>query len=99
MKKQIQRNHDAGRQGTASENSVENTALSFGEKAVGLSFNPSGNDAVTNCKRAFASIIDNLNALRKTADPQSQLGRYCSTAITQAEIAQMCAVKAITWKD
>ena len=42
----------------------------FGEKAVGLSFNPSGDDAVA---------------------------RRASVAITEAQTAQMWAVKAITW--
>ena len=36
----------------------------YGEKAVGLSFNPSGSDAVIRCKRRFAGAIDQMNDLR-----------------------------------
>jgi len=36
----------------------------FGERAVGLSFNPSGDDAVAQCKREFAAAIDRMNDLR-----------------------------------
>lgn len=71
-------------------------ALTFGQKAVGIKFNPSGLPAVEGMKRHYANIIDQLNDLREsTGDPGVK--RWCSTAITQAEIAQMCAVKAITW--
>jgi hypothetical protein len=70
---------------------------SFGEKAVGLSFNPSGNAAVDNYKRAFADLIDMLNEDRaRSGDPEVK--RMCSVAITEAQTAQMWAVKAITWK-
>lgn len=71
--------------------------LTFGEKAVGLAFNPSGDSAVTTTKKYYAQIIDDMNSLRSgTADPEAK--DLFSTAITQAIIAQMCAVKAITWK-
>lgn len=72
--------------------------LSFGEKAVGLSFNPGGDPAVYACKSLYANIIDNLDNLRKNSESAEQR-RHCSIAITEAEAAQMRAVKAITWKD
>jgi hypothetical protein len=72
--------------------------LSFGEKAVGLTFNPSGDENVERCKRAFASIIDNLNDLRESTH-NSEIKRLTSVAITEAQTAQMWAVKAITWKE
>lgn len=72
--------------------------LSYGEKAVGLLFNPSNDDAVGQVKKLYANIIDNLNALRMTTeDPEAK--RLYSIAITEAQGAQMWAVKAITWKD
>ena len=49
---------------------MEERTLTFGEKAVGLSFNPSG-----------------------------ERRRMLSIAITEAQTAQMWAVKAATWSD
>ena len=69
----------------------------FGEMAVGLSFNPSGDDAVASCKREFAAIIDRMNDLRSSSD-NAEVKRMASVAITEAQTAQMWAVKAITWK-
>lgn len=69
----------------------------FGEKAVGLSFNPSGNDLVHQIKSRFAEDIDEMNALRmRTEDPEVK--RLASIAITETQGAQMWAVKAATWK-
>lgn len=72
-------------------------ALTFGEKAVGLTFNPSGDPLVNDLKREFAAIIDRLNAVRANASPEGM--RLASIAITEAQGAQMWAVKAATWKD
>jgi hypothetical protein len=76
----------------------------FGQKAVGLSFNPSGNDSVQAIKVAFANAIDILNDAR-TASLASQdtheaneVRRMLSIAITEAQTAQMWAVNAVTWK-
>ena len=69
----------------------------FGQRAVGLSFNPSGDNAVAQCKQEFANVIDRMNALRiSTTDPEVK--RMASVAITEAQTAQMWAVKALTWK-
>lgn len=71
--------------------------LSFGERAVGLTFNPSNDPAVYACKSTFAQAIDQMNDLRNsTADPEVK--RHASIAITELEGAQMRAVKAITWR-
>jgi hypothetical protein len=68
----------------------------FGERAVGLTFNPSGNHEVTVIKQACAAIIDFCNDARANAtDPE--IKRMYSVAITEAQAAQMWAVKAITW--
>jgi hypothetical protein len=69
----------------------------FGEKAVGLSFNPSGESAVDTCKRGFAAVIDQMNELRAASD-NAEVKRMASVAITEAQTAQMWAVKAITWR-
>jgi hypothetical protein len=71
--------------------------MTFGEKAVGLSFNPSGDEYVTAVKRSYADIIDQMDILRtSTSDPEVK--RLASIAITEAQTAQMWAVKALTWK-
>jgi hypothetical protein len=76
----------------------ENRELTYGEKAVGLTFNPSNDDAVTACKAAFAIVINQMNDLRNSTSSNHEIARMCSIAITEAQTAQMWAVKAITWK-
>lgn len=72
------------------------STLSFGGRAVGMTFNPSNDPNVQTLKSAYANIIDNLNSLRAVStDPD--VTRLCSIAITEAQGAQMWAVKAITW--
>lgn len=71
---------------------------SFGQKAVGLSFNPSNDNAVDLIKQTFADAVDQINNLRNASD-SPDVKRMCSVAITEAQTAQMWAVKAITWKD
>jgi hypothetical protein len=72
--------------------------MTYGEKAVGLSFNPSGDADVERVKRLYAEIIDYCNDAR-SHDVASERKRLFSVAITEAQTAQMWAVKAITWKD
>jgi len=72
--------------------------LTYGQKAVGISFNPSGDDKVAKVKQMYADIIDMLDGISDDA----WLGEKCrlaSIAITEAQTAQMWAVKALTWKD
>lgn len=71
--------------------------LTFGEKAVGITFNPSGDENVNEVKKLYASIIDLVNNLACDV-PQSEKLRLIKIAITEAQTAQMWAVKAITWK-
>lgn len=75
----------------------ETKQQTYGEKAVGLSFNPGQSDQVSEMKKAYAHIIDILNDM-KTSGPGEQ-NRLISISITEAQSAQMWAVKAITWKD
>lgn len=72
--------------------------MTFGEKAVGLTFNPSNNPEVDFCKRGFAEMIDQMNRLRYQTECSLEVARMASIAITEAQTAQMWAVKAITWK-
>ena len=85
----------------ASENSgtiLSTPPLTFGQKAVGLTFNPGNNLGVDHIKRLAAEYIDVLNHLRN-ASTSGEAKRMYSIAITEAQTSQMWAVKAITWKD
>lgn len=72
--------------------------LTYGERAVGVGFNPGGSGAVADCKAHLARLIDQQNELRAaSASPEQK--RLASIAITELQTAQMWAVKALTWKD
>jgi hypothetical protein len=74
----------------------EQRSLTFGEEAVGRNFNPSNNKQVDRLKRLYAEIIDILNDDR--GENRDERARLTSVAITEAQGAQMWAVKAATWK-
>jgi len=71
--------------------------LTFGEKAAGVSFNPSNLPEVDQLKAAAAEFIDQCNILRGVA-VSGEAKRYYSKAISHMEDAQMNAVKAATWR-
>lgn len=71
--------------------------LTFGQQAVGLTFNPGGNEKVNRIKMLYAEVIDELNLLRTLAE-NGEMKRMYSVAITETQTAQMWAVKAITWQ-
>ena len=79
-------------------NNSNEPQLTFGQKAVGLTFNPSNSDSVGLIKQKFADCIDLLNGVRAEST-SPEVKRMCSVAITEAQTAQMWAVKAITWRD
>lgn len=70
----------------------------FGERAVGGSFIAGDNPAVHGCRATFALAIDQMHWLRSLSD-DPEVKRMASVAITQAQTAQMWAVKALAWKD
>ena len=76
--------------------------MTFGEQAVGLTFNPGGDEIVNKVKELYAQIIDICDDLR-TEGPEEKISgerkRLLSVAITEAQTAQMWAVKGITWND
>ena len=74
---------------------MDEPKLSFGERAVGLGFNPSGDRRVVRLKELYAEVIDILNDDR--GDNRDERARHASVAITDAETAQMRAVKAVTF--
>lgn len=80
------------------ENSGNATAeLSFGQKAVGLTFNPGGSGDVHQIKTHYASLIDMLQGFKDATD-NPERKRQLSVAITEAQTSQMWAVKAVTWQ-
>jgi hypothetical protein len=70
--------------------------MTYGENLVGLDFNPSGNKDVYSVKKSYANIIDMMNENRSQTE-DNELKRYYSIAITEAQTAQMWAVKALTY--
>ena len=76
-----------------------NDTFSFGEKAVGISFNPSSLSEVDKAKQLMANAIDMMNDFRNDEATCSGAKRHASTAITMLEDAQMRMVKALTWND
>lgn len=75
--------------------------LTYGEKMVGLTFNPSGNPKVQEVKQQYAAIIDGLQTHRQTIDQASEHTphqvKMVESAIDRAIDAQMWAVKALTY--
>jgi len=76
----------------------ESRELTFGEKAVGLTFNPSSDPLVHKIKALYAEIIDICHEGKCKAVSGGAL-RHWSLAIIDAETAQMRAVKVATWRD
>jgi len=76
--------------------STEQRELTFGEKAVGLTFNPGGHALVNEIKAKYAAAIDLLNEARQ--GQTGEVARMFSIAITEAQTSQMWAVKAATWQ-
>lgn len=89
---------------------IDNKELSFGQRMVGLNFNPSGDDEVTKCKQLFADAIDQQHriVMEETGtvlqpngvmhDFISERGKTALYAIHEVQTAQMWAVKSLTWK-
>jgi hypothetical protein len=78
---------------------VDDAPQTYGERAVGLSFNLRNDSAVDRTKRLYAQIIDEMDAARRQADHPSEKARLASVAITEAQGSQIWAVKALTWRD
>jgi hypothetical protein len=85
------------------ENQVERE-LTFGEKAVGLTFNPSGDEKVNRAKQLMANAIDLLKdvELEKTENGNKmtswEANVFRTNAFNKIVDAQMALVKYITWK-
>lgn len=75
--------------------------LTFGGKAVGLTFNPSNNTQVDNIKKAAANFIDAVcGPSGEDIDfnkVDTEVAAMRKLALRHAQEAQMWAVKAETW--
>ena len=76
---------------------METRKMTWGEMAVGLTFNPGNNPDVDACKREFAVVIDRMQDLFNQPNQLPEVQRMAEIAIQNAQTAQMWAVKAITW--
>lgn len=76
---------------------VKTNELTPGQKAAGVSFNPSNLSLVDDLKDMAAEFIDTCGIERENAG-RGEKGRYFSKAISAIENGQMDAVKAATWQ-
>lgn len=78
----------------------EELKLSFGEKLVGIEFNPENIDKVAKVKSLFAEIANVLHDDRQSADKNnsSLSEQVYNHAIGEVLNAQMSVVKYVTFK-
>lgn len=70
----------------------------FGEKLVGLTFNPSGDEKVTKAKQLCAELADLLEEVNKSQESSYLSNTFYGGAIRRILDAQMWSVKYITNK-
>jgi hypothetical protein len=86
------------------ENQVERD-LTFGEKAVGLTFNPSGDEKVNKAKQLMADALDLLQQAELEKNDYGKVAQnwesnvFRTNAFNKIVDAQMALVKYITWKN
>lgn len=84
------------------ENSIATTderEMTFGEKLVGITFNPSADDKVAKAKKLCAELADLLHDNQEQQQYQTQLSNTLyNHAIGEVLNAQMNAVKVLTLK-
>ena len=77
------------------------TELTFGQKAVGLTFNHGEGEifiAVNTAKQTCADAIDQMKAIMES-EGRSERAALATIAYRKLQSAQMDMVKTITWKD
>jgi hypothetical protein len=70
--------------------------LTFGEKLVGLNFNPSNDDSVSKAKRLCADLADLLYNEQKNSETSELKNILLPAAYAQILNAQMNVVKVLT---
>lgn len=80
------------------KNDMNTNKSTEGQKLVGVTFNPSGDDRVTKYKQACADALDILlKEKEETKNPNAL--RFFDNAIDSLLAGQMFGVKAQTWKE
>lgn len=79
---------------------IDERQLTFGEKLVGLNFNPSADDKVGRAKQLFAEAADLLNAhaIEQNMNGNPFQKRMFDNAVGEVLNAQMNVVKVLTLK-
>ena len=72
--------------------------LTFGEKAVGIGFNPGQHGNVSSIKRLSADLIEELHQQRLSNKDNSEMVAQYTLAIRKIQEGQMWGVKAATWQ-
>jgi len=79
---------------------MEEEKLTFGEKAVGLTFNPSGDVKVNEVKKLCAKLIDIIEEKINSVEQKTlAINVFRTMAFTSIIQAQMAIVKFLTWKE
>jgi hypothetical protein len=73
-----------------------NRELTFGEKLVGLTFNPSGDEKVTKAKQLCAELADLLTEVNNSQESSYLSNTFYGGAIRRILDAQMYSVKFLT---
>jgi hypothetical protein len=81
-----------------SQTTTANRELTFGEKLVGITFNPSSDDKVAKAKALFAQAADLLKDEMSSRETSPLSKTIEEAAIADILRAQMMVVKAITLK-
>jgi hypothetical protein len=79
------------------KNSQATRDLTFGEKLVGINFNPSADDKVAKAKRLCAELADLLNEHNESKERSQDSQRLFSHAVGEILNAQMNVVKVLTY--
>lgn len=86
---------------TFGETQAKTRELTFGQKAVGLTFNHGEGEIfsqINEAKETCAKAIDQMKAIMDT-EGRSERAALATIAYRKLQSAQMDMVKAITWKD
>lgn len=71
---------------------------SFGYKTTGLLETPKGYDAIKQCKKGFADLLDQMNNLQNTNGASVEQKQWAKTAIRTLIDAHTYSVAALTSK-
>ena len=86
----------AGMAAPSSSNAGPTLDLTYGEKLVGITFNPGGSPEVNACKQMAANMIDQLDSKMRSQEHTGEQIAHFKLAIREIQSAQMWAVKALT---